>query len=134
MQIRQKFKRIQETDVVCGAVVGPIDRPTEIVAGLWLGGTLRIVGRSSVPRPADSRALARWLKPPEGPHPWPAVVKGTTLDRFNRDASPVALTLVEPVVVEVLADSSWSGRSYRHSLRFRRARPELRPEAVQPPR
>ena len=129
-----KHKRILETDVVCGAVVGPIDRPTEIVAGLWIGGELRIVGRSSVLGPADRRALARWLKPPAGAHPWPAVVKGTTLDRFNRDASPVALTLVEPVVVEVLADSSWSGRSFRHSLRFRRARPELPPEAVQPPR
>ena len=29
-----KYKRVHETDIVCGAVIGPIDRPTEIVAGL----------------------------------------------------------------------------------------------------
>jgi hypothetical protein len=109
---------------VCAAVIGPMDEPTEIVAGLLVEGELRIVGRSSVLRPADGRALARWLNPPKSPHPWPSVVKGTTLDRFNRDASPVELTL-EPIVVEVSADAAWSGRAFRHALRFLRARPEL---------
>lgn len=61
------------------------------------------------------------------------MVKGTTLDRFNRDASPTELTLVEPVVVEVLADAAWSGQSFRHSLRFRRVRPELDPIEVELP-
>lgn len=125
-----KLKSRSELDVVCAAVVGPIDQPTEIVAGLPIDGELRIVGRSSVLRPADSRALARWLEPPQGPHPWPTVVKGRTLDRFNRDASPVELTLVRPVVVEVSADAAWSGQSFRHALRFIRARPELSPADI----
>ena len=128
-----KSKKRSELDVVCGAVIGPMDRPTEIVAGLPIADELRIVGRSSPLKPADSRALSRWLRPPVGAHPWPSTVKGTTLDRFNRDASPVELTLVEPVVVEVTADAAWSGRSFRHALRFRRVRPELNPDEVQFP-
>jgi hypothetical protein len=55
------------------------------------------------------------------------------LDRFSKDKGPVALTLVEPVVVEVSADVAWSGNSFRHSLRYLRARPELNPEKVEPP-
>ncbi|MBT2512414.1 ATP-dependent DNA ligase [Arthrobacter sp. ISL-30] len=128
-----KFKPRTTLDVVCGAVIGPIDRPQEIVAGLPLEGELRIVGRSSPLRVADSRALARWLRPAADHHPWPATVKGTTLDRFNRDRSPVALTRVEPVVVEVSADTAWSGSSFRHSLRYLRVRPELDPDEVQLP-
>jgi ATP-dependent DNA ligase len=128
-----KAKHISELDVVCGAVIGPAHRPTEIVAGLNLQGELRIVGRSAPLKPADSRTLARWLRPAVGPHPWPSTVKGTALDRFNRDATPVELTLVEPVVIEVLADAAWSGQSFRHSLRFRRVRPELDPLEVEVP-
>lgn len=128
-----KAKHFSELDIVCGAVIGPVHRPTEIVAGLPIGGELRIVGRSAPLKPADSRTLARWLRPAAAEHPWPSSVKGTTLDRFNRDASPVDLTLVDPVVVEVLADAAWSGRSFRHSLRFRRVRPELDPMDVEFP-
>ncbi|PNH82949.1 ATP-dependent DNA ligase [Arthrobacter sp. AFG20] len=128
-----KAKHVSEVDVICAAVIGPMERPTEIVAGLPIDGELRIVGRSSTLKPADSRALAPWLRPPAGIHPWPSVVKGTTLDRFNRDASPTELTLVDPVVVEVLADAAWSGQSFRHSLRFRRVRPELEPADVDVP-
>lgn len=128
-----KAKLLSDLDVVCGAVIGPVGRPTEIVAGLPIGGELRIVGRSSRLKTADSRALARWLRPSTGAHPWPTTVKGTALDRFNRDASPVELTLVEPVVVEVAADAAWSGKSFRHALRFRRARPELDPASVEVP-
>ncbi|NHW49326.1 MULTISPECIES: ATP-dependent DNA ligase [unclassified Paenarthrobacter] len=128
-----KSKKRSELDVVCGAVIGPMDRPTEIVAGLPIADELRIVGRSSPLKPADSRALSRWLRPPVGTHPWPSTVKGTTLDRFNRDASPVELTLVEPVVVEVAADAAWSGRSFRHTLRYLRVRPDLNPAEVDLP-
>lgn len=41
------------------------------------------------------------------------MLKGVTLDRFNRDKEPVTLTLVEPVVAEVSADTAWSSRSPR---------------------
>lgn len=128
-----KSKHRADMDVICAAVIGPMDRPGEIVAGLPLAGELRIVGRSSPLKPADSRSLARWLRPAVSSHPWPVTVKGTTLDRFNRDASPVELTLVEPLVVEVSADTAWSGRSFRHALRYRRVRPELDPAAVELP-
>lgn len=128
-----KIKRRQELDIVCAAVIGPIGRPVEIVAGLPLGGRLRIVGRTAPLKPADSRALARWLRPATGDHPWPATVKGTTLDRFNRDAAPVAITRVEPIVVEVSADTAWSGRSFRHALRFLRPRPDLDPAEIAAP-
>jgi ATP-dependent DNA ligase len=134
-----KLKHRETVEVVCGAVIGSISRPSEVVAGLVLDGELRIVGRSTPLKTTDARELARWLQPPHGEHPWPPVVKGTTLDRFNRDKEPVALTLVEPVVVEVSADTAWSGRSFRHPLRLLRARPELSPtdivlpERLQPP-
>jgi len=100
-------------DPRANVVIGPISQPSEVVAGLVLDGELRIVGRSTPLKTADARKLAQWLQPPRGEHPWPAMVKGTILDRFNRDKEPVALTLVEPVVVEVSADTAWSGRSFR---------------------
>lgn len=125
-----KFKHRETIDVICGAVIGPITQPTEVVAGLILEGELRIVGRTTPLKSADARDLAQWLKPPKNQHPWPSSVKGTALDRFNRDKKPVALTLVEPVVVEVSADTAWSGRSFRHPLRLLRARPELSPADV----
>ncbi len=67
---------------------------------------------------------------PAQTNPWPTTVKDTTLDRFNRDKEPVALTLVEPVAVKVSADPAWSGRSFRHRLRVLRARPELSPTDI----
>jgi ATP-dependent DNA ligase len=134
-----KLKHRETLEIICGAVIGPITQPSEVVAGLLLDGQLRIVGRSSALKTGDARELARWLQPPHGDHPWPATVKGTTLDRFNRDKEPVSLTLVEPVVLEVSADTAWSGWSFRHPLRLLRARPELSPtdvvlpEMLQPP-
>jgi ATP-dependent DNA ligase len=128
-----KLKHRETVEVICGAVLGPITQPSEVVAGLVLDGELRIVGRSTPLKARDSRELARWLHPPLSGHPWPTSVKGTALDRFNRDKEPVALTLVEPVVVEVSADTAWSGRSFRHPLRILRARPELSPTDVSLP-
>lgn len=125
-----KLKHRETVEIICGAVIGPITEPREVVAGLVLDGELRIVGRSTPLKTAAARELARWLQPPRGAHPWPATVKGTTLDRFNRDKDPVALTLVEPVAVEVSADTAWSGRSFRHPLRVLRARPELSPADI----
>lgn len=42
-------------------------------------------------------------------------------------------TLVETIVVEVAAHTAMTGTSFRHSVRFIRARPELDPAAVEPP-
>lgn len=112
---------------------GRMTQPSEIVAGLILDGKLRIVGRSTLLKAAVGKDLAQYLHAPAGTHPWPASVKGTTLDRFNRDKEAVSLTLVEPVVIEVSADTAWSGLAFRHALRFIRARPELNPADVEPP-
>lgn len=125
-----KLKHRETVDIICGAVIGPITQPSEVVAGLVLDDKLRIVGRSTPLKTRESLELARWLHPPAGEHPWPTTVKGTALDRFNRDKEPVALTLVEPVVIEVSADTAWSGRSFRHPLRLLRVRPELSPADV----
>lgn len=125
-----KLKQRETVEIICGAVIGSINQPSEVVAGLVLDGKLRIVGRSTPLKTRDSRELARWLHPPVGEHPWPTIVKGAALDRFTRDKESVALTLVAPVVVEVSADTAWSGSSFRHPLRLLRVRPELSPGDV----
>lgn len=66
-------------------------------------------------------------------HPWPEEITQGALDRFSNEKGPIHLTLVEPIVVEVAADMAWSGRSFRHSLRYARARPEINPEDVELP-
>ena len=63
MQIRMKLKHRETLDIICGAVIRPITQPSEVVAGLILGGKLRIVGRSTPLKARESRALARWLHP-----------------------------------------------------------------------
>jgi hypothetical protein len=65
------------------------------------------------------------LQPPRESHPWPDVIPETTLNRFSKDKGPVALTLVEPLVVEISADVAWTGNAFRHSFRYLRPRPEL---------
>lgn len=85
VQIRLKLKHRETLDIICGAVIGLITQPSEVVAGLILDGELRIVGRSTPLKARGSRELARRLHPPAGEHPWPAVVKGAGLDSFNRD-------------------------------------------------
>lgn len=128
-----KVRHRDVTDVVCAAVIGPRTRPEAIIAGLPIDGRLRIVGRSTPLAARAARELAQHLQPPAGPHPWPEQITESMLNRFTKDKSPVHLTLVEPIVVEVSADVAWSGRAYRHPLRFLRARPELDPNDVQPP-
>lgn len=128
-----KVKRWEARDVVCAAVIGPIDRPDYVVVGLPVDGSLRIVGKSTVLKTEAARNLALHLQPPRGAHPWPEVITDTALNRFSRDKQPVTLTLVEPLVVEISADVAWSGNAFRHAVRYLRPRPELDPQDVQPP-
>lgn len=125
-----KIKHRSEVDVICGAVIGPIERPRIVVAGLPLDGELRIVGRTTLLDPVASKGLGRLMAAPSGEHPWPTVVTSATLNGLGADREPVTLTLVDPLVVEVSADVAWSGRSFRHPLRFRRVRPDLDPAEV----
>lgn len=128
-----KVKRRQSVDVVCAAVIGPIDRPQHVVAGLPVEGRLRIVGRSTSLTAKAARELAAYLNPPQSQHPWPEVITETMLNRFSKDKGPVALTLVEPLVVEISADVAWTGNAFRHTVRYLRPRPELSPaDAVLP--
>lgn len=128
-----KAKRRDNLDVVCAAVIGRRDRPSQVVAGLPVNGRLQIVGRSSQLTAAASKALAAHLHIPRSGHPWPEEISPGALDRFSKEKGPVHLTLVEPLVIEVAADTAWSGRSFRHPLRYLRARPELNPEEVSLP-
>ncbi|WP_155854527.1 hypothetical protein [Arthrobacter sp. MA-N2] len=53
------------------------------------------------------------------------------LNRFSTDKGAIHLTLVEPLVIEVSVDVAWSGKAFRHPIRYVRARPELDPSDVQ---
>lgn len=134
VQIRLKVKHRETVDVICGAVIGTRSSPQEVIAGLTMDGELRIVGRTTLLSPSARRALTPWLASPAGVHPWSAQVPRTALARFHSTGRDVVdLTLVEPIVVEVRADVGWDGQSFRHLLRFLRARPELHPDGVLPP-
>ena len=128
-----KVKHRDTRDVICGAVIGPMEQPEELVIGLPADGELRIVGRSAPLRTAAARSLGKLLRPPVKKHPWPAQIRPGALDRFNKSGRDlIDLTLVEPIVVEISADVAWSGHSFRHLVRYLRARPELRPADVTP--
>jgi hypothetical protein len=134
VQIRLKIKHRATVDVICGAVIGTRSAPQEVVAGLTIDGELRIVGRTTLLSPEARRALASWLGPPTGGHPWPSQVSRAAFSRFNAARSDVVdLTLVEPIVVDVSAEVGWDGQSFRHLLRFVRLRPELHPMEISPP-
>lgn len=128
-----KVKHREVVDVVVAAVIGPMSRPQSIVAGLPVKGRLRIVGRSTPLTAKAARELAAHLHPPQGPHPWPEVITETMLNRFSKDKGPVTLTRVEPLVVEISADTAWTGNAFRHAVRYLRPRPELAAETVQLP-
>ena len=128
-----KVKHRDTIDVVCAAVLGRRDAPTAVVAGLPMNGRLWIVGTTSALGRQASAAVAFHLHSPRPDHPWPEEISPTVVDRFTSRKEPVRLTRVEPLVVEVSADVAWSGRSFRHPLRYLRARPELDSAAVTVP-
>ena len=128
-----KVKHRSVLDVVCAAVIGPASAPEAAVAGLPIDGELRIVGRTTPLSGLARRDLARQITPAGDGHPWPAVVPASAVHGFGAGREPVTLIRVEPVVIEVSADVAWSGRSFRHPLRYVRVRPELHPGEVSPP-
>lgn len=124
LEPRQKCKLRESTEVVVGAVVGPVTAPTAFVAGLYdQAGTLRMVGRSTTLSRAQSRALAAVLTHAAGDHPWPDSIAAT---RFGGARDRIELTRVEPtVVVEVAADAARDHGVWRHGLRSIRLRADL---------
>lgn len=128
-----KVKHRSTLDVVYGAVTGYPSQPRELVVGFPIAGTLRVAGRTTLLSPGARRALGPVLRVPSGEHPWPARISPGTFGHFAARTAPIDLTLVEPFVVEVSADTAWSGTSWRHPVRFVRARPDVPLEEAQPP-
>jgi ATP-dependent DNA ligase len=121
-----KVKHRDALNVICAAVAGSTSRPEALIVGLSIEGELRVVGRTSQLKGSAAVQLGRLLRPPKGEHPWPSTMRRSVVDRYNSKAGELMeLTLVEPIVVEISADVAWSGTSFRHSVRFLRARPEL---------
>ena len=118
-----KHKTRESTEVIIGAVTGPITVPQSIIAGLYRDGQLRIVGRSVALKPAQSRSLAEVLTAAGPDHPWPDSI---IANRFGNSRDRTVLTKVQPqVVAEVTADTGLQGGVWRHPLRFVRHRPDL---------
>ncbi|MGY1785297.1 ATP-dependent DNA ligase [Geodermatophilus sp. SYSU D00698] len=125
-----KVKSWETTEVLAGGVIGPVDRPSQLVAGRWRDGELVVVGRTGPLSPAQSAELAAVLTPAGDDHPWPERI-GT--GRFGGGRLSVALTRVQPTaVVEVSADAALTAGVFRHPLRYVRVRPDLRPADVPP--
>jgi hypothetical protein len=116
--------------VVAGGVIGPIERPSQLVAGRYRDGELVVVGRTSPLSPAQSAELAAVLTTAGDDHPWPDRI-GT--GRFGGGRLSVPLTRVEPdVVVEVSADAALQAGVFRHPMRYVRVRTDLQPGDLPP--
>ncbi|HEY8281728.1 MAG TPA: non-homologous end-joining DNA ligase [Leifsonia sp.] len=121
-----KVRHRDTFELVAGAVTGSLSDPGELILGRYIDGELRIVGRTTPVKPGAVAALRRQLRPPQAGHPWPDVIHSTAYDRFNKKHD-TAITLIDPIVVEVSADTSLAGDSLRHPARYLRTRPELDP-------
>jgi ATP-dependent DNA ligase len=125
-----KVKSWETSEVIAGGVIGPIERPSQLVAGLIRDGELVVVGRTSPLSPRQAAELASLILPAGDDHPWPDRI-GT--GRFGGGRLSVPLTKVEPsVVVEVSADAALQAGVFRHPVRYVRVRADLRPEDVPP--
>jgi ATP-dependent DNA ligase len=125
-----KVKSWETTEVLAGGVIGPIDRPSQLVAGRYRDGELVVVGRTSPLSPRQAAELAAVLTPAGDDHPWPDRI-GT--GRFGGGKLSVPLTRVTPsVVVEVSADAALQAGVFRHPLRFVRVRTDLQADDLPP--
>jgi hypothetical protein len=82
-------------EILIGGVVGPIDRPEVLIAGLYRDGDLVVVGRTTPLTPAQSAAVGAVLRPAKAWHPWPAEISS---HRWGGKDSKKPLTKVDPVV------------------------------------
>jgi ATP-dependent DNA ligase len=125
-----KIKSWETTEVIAGGVIGPIEAPSQLVAGRYRDGELVVVGRTSPLSPQQSAEVAAVLVPAGAGHPWPERI-GT--GAFGGGKLSVPLTRVQPsAVVEVSADAALQAGVFRHPLRFVRVRPDLEPGDVPP--
>lgn len=124
-----KVKHRDTFEVVAGAVTGTLTQPGELILGRYEDGELRIIGRTSPIKSAAARSLVPLLHEPASGHPWPSVISSRTYDRFQPKRQ-TQLTLIEPLTVEISADTAVVGGTIRHAARFVRARPETDPRGI----
>ncbi|GAA1531048.1 ATP-dependent DNA ligase [Kribbella lupini] len=110
------MKRRDTVEVICGGVIGPIERPEVVIAGRYLGGDLVVVGRTVPLTDAQSAELAAVLRPARRNHPWPDEISS---QRWAGRDSKKPLTKTRPDdVVEVSADAAIQASQWRHPLRY----------------
>lgn len=124
-----KVKHRDSFEVVAGAVTGTLSQPGELILGRYEGSELRIIGRTAPIKTGAAKALVPLLHPAPADHPWPSVISSRTYDRFQPKRE-TQLTLIEPLTVEISADTAIVGGIIRHAARFVRARPEVDPADV----
>jgi hypothetical protein len=117
-------------EVIIGGVLGPITRPDVVIAGLYRGDDLVVVGRTVTLDPRQAAELGKLLQPAKPGHPWPDEISS---QRWGGKDSKKPLTKVEPLVVaEVTADAALQAGQWRHPLRFVRTKADLQPADVDP--
>jgi ATP-dependent DNA ligase len=118
-----KVKHRDTVDVIAGAVTGTLAHPRELIIGLpGDDGGLRIVGHSTALSAEAADALKGVIAAPADTHPWPTTREA---NRWRHEASE--LTLIEPFVIEISADTARDDGVFRHPVRFVRTRPEMKP-------
>lgn len=125
-----KIKQRDTREVLIGGVIGPIERPEVLVAGLYRDGALVVVGRTTPLTSQQSAAVAAVLRPANARHPWADEISS---HRWGGKDTKKPLTKVDPVIVaEVTADPAMQGGQARHPLRFVRIRADLTPGDLGP--
>jgi ATP-dependent DNA ligase len=124
----RKVKHRDTREVIVGGVLGPIERPEVVIAGLYRGEDLVMVGRTGPLSAEQSMALGAVLQPAGPGHPWPDEIRSY---RWGGKDSKKPLTRVRPsVVAEVAADAALQAGQWRHPLRYLRYRLDLQPGDV----
>jgi hypothetical protein len=96
--------RADTREVIIGGVLGPITRPDVVIAGLYRGDDLVVVGRTVPLDPRQAAELGKLLQPAKPGHPWPDQISS---QRWGGKDAKKPLTKVEPLVVaEVTADAA----------------------------
>jgi ATP-dependent DNA ligase len=125
-----KVKSWETIEVLAGAVIGAMQRPSQLIAGRYRDGELVVVGRSVPLNPQQSAELGAVLTPAGAAHPWPDRIGSGA---FGGGKLSVPITKVDPsVVVEISADAALQAGVFRHPLRYVRVRPDLEPGDLPP--
>ena len=126
-----KVKSWETTEVLAGGVIGPIERPSQLVAGRYRDGELVVVGRTSPLSPAQSAELAAVLSPADD---GPSLARP---DRHRRASAAGSSPSRSPGSTPASSSRSAPTRRCRPvssgiPLRFVRVRPDLEPGDLPP--